>query len=190
MTGRLLCLVGGPPRVGKSSLALEMLTRDGLAWLPTDVLRTVLRRVLRELDDVDHDPVDPAQLAELMYPHLEQAAEVCVEESPRFLIEGFEISPLHTGRFRTALSGVEIRTCFIGNAGFSSDDLGSYRGPKPQGETMMSRAELDEAAAWIRRHSEQLREQCDRTGQLYLDVGDLGFKVALKVAREHLLGRS
>jgi hypothetical protein len=62
------------------------------------VVRTVLRRVLPELDAVDRDPVDAARLAEVMYPPIEQAAGVCAEEAEQFLIEGFEVSPSHPAR--------------------------------------------------------------------------------------------
>src|SRR6266536_3531822 len=98
MGGHTLYLVGGAPRVGKSSLAQRLLETDGIPWLPTDVLRTVLRRVLPE-----QDPVDAWRLAEVMYPHVEQAAEVCAEEAERFLIEGFELSPSYPARLRAAL---------------------------------------------------------------------------------------
>jgi predicted kinase len=73
-------LVGGAPRTGKSSLARRLLHADGIAWLPTDVIRTVLRRVLPDLDALDQDPVDAGLLADYMYPHIRQAAEVCAEE--------------------------------------------------------------------------------------------------------------
>jgi hypothetical protein len=91
--------------VGKSALAGWLLKTEGIPWLPTDVVRTVLRRVLPELDALDRDPVDAARLAEFMYPHIEQAAEVCAEEAVRFLIEGFELSPSYPARLRAALVG-------------------------------------------------------------------------------------
>jgi hypothetical protein len=150
MPARILYLVGGAPRVGKSALAQRLLATDGIPWLPTDVVRTVLRRVLPELDAVDQDPVDAARLAELMYRHIEQAAEVCTEEAERFLIEGFELAPTYPARLRAALDGISVRACFLGHRTFSADDLTSYHGPKPQHEVRASRAELDEAAAWIR----------------------------------------
>jgi len=184
----MLYLVGGAPRVGKSTLAQRLLTTDGIPWLPTDVLRTVLRRVLPELDAVDQDPVDAAQLAELMYPHIEQAAEVCAEEADQFLIEGFELAPSYPARLQAALAGTTVRSCFLGHRGFSAEDLAGYRGPKPQRETEASRAELDQAAAWIRLRSEQLRDQCDREGLRYLDMGALGFQTTMQQARGHLLG--
>ncbi len=148
----------------------------------------MLRRVVPELDAVDQDPVDAARLAELMYPHIEQAAEVCAEEADRFLIEGFEVAPSYPARLRAALAGTTVRACFLGHRSFSADDLAFYRGPKPQHEAEASRAELDEAAAWIRRRSDQLREECREQGLPYVDVGALGFPAALQQARRHLLG--
>jgi hypothetical protein len=187
MGGRRLYLVGGAPRVGKSSLAQRLLELDGIPWLPTDVLRTVLRRVLPQLDAIDQDPVDALRLAELMYPHVEQAAEVCAEEAERFLIEGFELSPSFVARLQAALGQPEVRGCFLGHGSFSVEDLAGYRGPKPQ-HRGASHAELGEAAAWIRRRSRQLREECGAAGVPYVDVGELGFETAMRRARRLLLG--
>jgi predicted kinase len=188
--GRILYLVGGAPRVGKSVLAQRLLETEGIPWLPTDVVRTVLRRVLPELDAADQDPVDAARLAEVMYPHIEQVAEVCAEEAERFLIEGFELSPWYRGRLQAALEGTTVRACFLGHSTFSTDDLASYCGPKPQHEGDASRAELTEAAAWIRHRSHQLREECREEGLPYVDVGAVGFEAALRQARRDLIGRN
>lgn len=49
MTGHVLYLVGGLPRVGKSALAQRLQKSEGIPRLPTDVVRTVLRHVLPEL---------------------------------------------------------------------------------------------------------------------------------------------
>jgi predicted kinase len=51
--GRRLCLVGGAPRVGKSTLARRLLHAEGIPWLPTDIIRTALRRVLPDLEALD-----------------------------------------------------------------------------------------------------------------------------------------
>ena len=187
MSERILYLIGGPPRVGKSSLAQRLLTLDRIPWLPTDVLRTVLRRVLPELDAIDQDPVDASLLAECMYPHIEKAAEVCTEDNERFLIEGFEMSASYPARLGEALEGTEIRACFLGNRSFSTDDLAGYRGPKPQHHGA-SWEELGEAATWIRRRSQQLHDECLDAGVVYIDVGKVGFETAMVEARRQLLG--
>jgi hypothetical protein len=188
MGGHNLYLVGGAPRVGKSSLAQRLLEIDQIPFLPTDVLRTVLRRVLPELDAIDQDPVDASLLAEFMYPHIEQAAEVCVEEAECFLIEGFELSPSYIARLQAALEQTEVRGCFLGHGLFSIEDLAAYQGPKPQHHGA-SREELREAAAWIRQRSRQLREECGAVGVPYVDVGELGFEAAMLESRRLLLGR-
>jgi hypothetical protein len=169
-------------------LAQRLVKVDGIPWLPTDVVRTVVRRVVPEIDAVDRDPVDFARLADVMYPHIEQAAEVCAEEAERFLIEGFELSPSYPALLEAALAGVSVRACFLGHQTFSAGDLASYRGPKPQHETESSAAELGEAASWIRERSGQLREECQREGHPYLDVGVLGFNDAMREGRRRLLG--
>jgi hypothetical protein len=165
-----------------------MLAIDRIPWLPTDVIRTVVRRVAPDIDAIDQDPVESAALAEIMYPHIEQAAEVCAEEAERFLIEGFELAPSYAGRLRAALGQTEIRACFLGHRSFSAADLAGYRGPKPQAESALSSSELDEAASWIRHRSTQLREQCDALGLPYVDVGEAGFEAAMSEARRVLLG--
>jgi hypothetical protein len=148
----------------------------------------VLRRILPELDAIDQDPVDAALLAEFMYPHIEQAAEVCTEESERFLIEGLELAPSHPARLQSALEQTQIRACFLGYSSFSGEDLAGYKGPKPQ-HFGASREELDEAASWIRQRSRELREECRSRGVPYLDVGEIGFEAAMIEARRRLLGR-
>jgi hypothetical protein len=189
MGGHRLYLVGGAPRVGKSSLAHQLLALDGIPLLPTDLLRTVLRRVLAELEVIDRDPVDPWRLAEFLYPQIEQAAAVCLEEAQCFLIEGFELSPSHVPRLQAALTRAEVRGCFLGHGWFSVQELAGYRGPKPQ-HRGASRAALGAAAAWIRRRSRQLGEECGAAGVAYVDVGALGFEAAMGQARRRLLGRS
>jgi len=181
-------LVGGPGRVGKSSLAQRLLLSDGIPWLPTDVLRTVLRRVLPELDELDQGNVSGTAVGELMYPHIEQAVEVCSEEAEQFLIEGPDIVPSMVLRLSAALPGTLIRACFLGNVGYSGDDLADYRGPKPQ-HAGASRAELDATAAWIREESAQYRLECARLLLPYVDVGDHGFEAAMIEARRSLLGQ-
>ncbi len=134
------------------------------------------------------DPVDAGLLAEVMYPYVEQAAEVCAEEAERFLIEGFELSPSYPARLQAALEGTAVRACFLGHKGFSVGDLAAYRGPKPQHHGA-SREELHEAAAWIRQRSRQLRQECADAGVPYVDVGEVGFEATMARARRHLLAR-
>jgi hypothetical protein len=101
-----------------------------------------------------------------MYPHIEQAAEVCVEEAACFLLEGFELSPSYVARLQATLGQTEVRGCFLGHSGFSVEDLAGYRGPKPQ-HRGASRAELVRGDLERRRESPG-RDQRGRSGPLFL----------------------
>jgi hypothetical protein len=97
------------------------------------------------------------------------------------------VSPSHPARLQAALAGATVRACFLGHRTFSASDLASYRGPKPQHERELSAQELDEAAAWIRRRSCQLQQECQVEGHRYIDVGGSGFHDAMQQARRHLI---
>ncbi len=142
-------LVGGPGRVGKSSLAQRLLLSDGIPWLPTDVLRTVLRRVLPELDELDQGDVPAAAVSELMYPHLEQAVEVCGEEAEQFLIEGPDIVPAMVARLSAAVPGITVRACFLGNSRFSGNDLASQGYPFKRRSAASRVLEAAQAAPFV-----------------------------------------
>jgi len=103
MAGHVLYLVGGAPRVGKSSLAQRLLDIDGIPWLPTDVLGTVRRRSFPSWMPSIGIRSTRRCWPRSMSPHVEQAAQVCAEEADRFLIEGFELAPCYPGRLRAAL---------------------------------------------------------------------------------------
>jgi len=187
VTGRVLYLVGGAPGVGKSSLAQLLVRSEGISWLPTDVVRTVLRRVCAEVDRVDCDPVDADRLAEVMYPHIEQAAAVCAEQPGRFLIEGVEVVPWYPARLRAALHGVQIRACFLGHRTFPAGDLAAARrGPRPQHGSLAPPAET-RAEVWVRQRSQQLAQQCRDAALPYVDVGEGGFDAAMQRAWLHLM---
>jgi len=112
---------------------------------------------------------------------------VCAEEADRFLIEGFGQAPCYTGRLRAALAGIEVRACFLGHGSFSIADLAGYRGPKPQHHGA-SRQDLGEAAGWIRRRSQRLRDECGQAGVPNVEVGEVSFEAVMIDARRHLLG--
>jgi hypothetical protein len=54
-----------------------------------------------------------------MYPHAEQAAEVCAEEAACFLIEGFDLAPSYPTRLHAARESTVVRGCLLGHGSFS-----------------------------------------------------------------------
>ena len=50
-----------------------------------------------------------------MYPDLERTADVALDQSETFLIEGAEWFPRHVAALDTGLEDVSIRACFLGH---------------------------------------------------------------------------
>jgi hypothetical protein len=183
----VLYVVGGPPRVGKSALGRRMLDRRGIPWLSTDILRTVLRTVVQEIDRVDRGNCDLHVLATTMYPHLERAANVALDQSQTFLMEGVEWLPRHVPALSLALENVAVRGCFLGHLTYSSDDLAAYQGLS-RWHALVSEDEWRAMPGWIREWSERLRIECLDFGQPYVDVGEIGFHQAMEMAEGLLVG--
>ena len=125
---RVLYLVGGPPRVGKSALGRRMMERRRIPWLSTDVVRTVLRTLDRRIDELDRGHADPDLVAERMYPYLERMVDVALDQCGTVLVEGVEWFPRHLTRLNARLRDVPVRACFLGHVAYSHTDLASYQG--------------------------------------------------------------
>jgi hypothetical protein len=169
--------------VGKSALGQRLLLQ-GVPWLTTDVLRTVLRQVLARVDVADTDPVELDDLAEAMYPHLERMADAAVDQYGTVLIEGFEWLPRHVDRLREGVRS-PVRAVFIGHRTFSAGDLLNYAGSHRWHERV-SPERLLALPPWIRQASDHLAAECEETGERYLDLGELGFAALMDAATASL----
>ncbi len=184
---RVLYIVGGPPRVGKSALGRRIMERRRIPWLSTDIVKTVLRTVVREIDELDRGHADPDLVAERMYPFLERTAEVALDQCETFLIEGAEWFPRHVAALDATLQDISLRACFLGNVTYSHADLAAYHGVNRWHDWVLEE-ERHGMPAWIRSWSDRLRVECEDSGEPYVDVGDLGFHEAMAVAERTLVG--
>jgi hypothetical protein len=179
-----LLVAGGAPRTGKSALGATLLA-DGIPWLTLDVLRTVLREVVPDIDRLDTDPVDLEALAEAMYPHVERMADAALDQHGVVFIEGWELLPEHVERLAAGLN-LPVRGVFFGNAAYDEADLAGYQGSHRWHERLTG-AERAELVAQVRALSLRTARACERCGQPFFDVGEVGFDAVITAAREHLL---
>ncbi len=184
---RVLYIVGGPPRVGKSALGRRIMERRRIPWLSTDIVKTVLRTVVREIDELDRGHADPDLVAERMYPFLERTADVALDQCETFLIEGAEWFPRHVAALDATLQGISLHACFLGNVTYSHADLAAYHGVNRWHDWVLEE-ERQGMPAWIRSWSDRLRVECEESGEPYVDVGDLGFHEAMAAAERTLVG--
>jgi hypothetical protein len=169
----MLYLVGGAPRTGKSALAMAMLTTHGVPWLPTDVVRHILRPTMPEIDAIESGPNYIDGLAQLMHPIVEQLIELCLGQAPHYLIEGVEILPPHIEGYAARFG--QLHSCFLGDSRASAATLRDYQGENPWHQDHTD-PQLDGMATAIRERSARIEEQCRQLGLAYIDVGQSGFQ--------------
>jgi hypothetical protein len=183
----VLYLIGGPPRTGKSALALAFLRQERVPWLSTDVVRTLLRRVVPSIEEADAGFDRTEELIRLMRPFIDQIIEVCLGQASDYLIEGVEILPSDVARFRELFGPTSC--CFLGDSRASAAGLRDYRGENPW-HVAFTDEELERMATGIRRWSERTAEGCTRAGVDYVDMGVEGFERGIARGLELLLRAS
>ncbi|MFI1301883.1 hypothetical protein [Streptomyces sioyaensis] len=103
----MIYLIGGPPRVGKSTLAWMLLEREGLPGCPTDALVSMLQRAAPE-HGVRHgthpDKAVPAQ--PFLIEFIRAAAEALDDSDPQdgYVVEG----DIGTPAAATAAAGLGV----------------------------------------------------------------------------------
>ena len=180
----MLYLVGGAPRTGKSSLAMAMLRTHGVPWLPTDVVRHILRRTMPEIDAIESGPDYIEGLAQLMHPIVEELIELCLGQARDYLIEGVEILPAHVEGHAARFG--QIHACFLGDSLASAGTLRAYQGENPWHQDQTD-AQLEAMATAIRERSARVEEQCRHVGLDYIDVGRVGFQGMIEQGLEVLV---
>jgi hypothetical protein len=83
---RVLYLVGGSARSGKSALGLTLLRERGVPWLSTDIVRTVLRDADPRIEEADAKPPDLERLAGAMRPFIERTRSGLGGPSPQSVL--------------------------------------------------------------------------------------------------------
>jgi hypothetical protein len=180
----MLYLVGGAPRTGKSSLAMAMLSTHGVPWLPTDVIRHILRPTMPEIDAIENGPNYIDGLAQLMHPIIEELIELCLGQAQHYLIEGVEILPAHVEGYAARFG--QIHACFLGDSVASAATLRAYRGENPWHQDH-TQAELEGMATAICERSARVEDQCGQFGLDYIDVGQASFEGMIEQGLEILV---
>jgi hypothetical protein len=182
MIGRVLMLLGGPPRCGKTLLAQRVASTRRIGWLSTDTIRDVVNMLMPELYESGGPGRSPDPEADLFFPYFERVVESCAYLVDDYLIEGVGFMPRHVAALDT---DIEVRPVFVGMAKVQLDTLLAM-----EGRNRWHR-HLDEAArallpSWIESWSAKIEDECARFDLPYVELsGD--FNVGLDVARRLLV---
>jgi len=183
---RVLYIVGGVPRAGKSILAQQMLEEQKVAYFATDTLMMGLARALPQLG---LQPADPASIrAPIMWPVLRGMTVAMLENGENYLLEGDVLMPAYVVELRERF-GSALRSCFMGYE--SVDSLLKVRDIRRHGHGDWT-DECDDThllriVGEFKRLSKQLRIECAKFGLAYFD-GSADLLAAVAQAAAYLRG--
>jgi len=172
-----LILVGGPPRVGKTTVAAQIGGALGCGWTGLDTIRTILKSVLPELDAAGA-PGEPGSLtreARIFQPWFEHAARSLYAVHGTYVLEGVGFMPSHVDALPEWINRIAV---FMGATRFDLETSLRTAGRN----TWLNESPPEMQAlvpAWIEGWSAELRAECEQLGYPFVDISELGFDTAL-----------
>jgi cytidylate kinase len=170
----MIYLVGGPPRVGKSTLALIVLEEAGIPYCSTDMIVGMLEVAAPELGVRHGFHADKANSMTGLLTHFVCCADI---GNDAYLIEGDVITPAFAQLIAPQLS--EMRAVFLGNSALTLDDLRHAPDWLENSET----TEYEMVRREVVARSQRLRAECEQLGYAYVEMSqdrDASFAAALK----------
>ena len=186
-------LVGGPTRVGKSTVARSLAARLNIGWASVDALRDVLEPAGVRFGS--NATVEGARAqAEAFFPYARRFAWSSGAFHGSYCLEGVYLLPAQGAAL--AEEGLPLRACFLGDEAMSGERLRECAlglrpvGPGRQGHLWIE--ELGEAgrerlAAQICELSVFIRCEAERYGFPYVEMGG-GFREGVEHAVDALAG--
>ena len=113
----MIYLIGGTPRVGKSTLASMILERNNISALSTDVIRNLIDYSPTKVGIQD---LEPKMQSEAFFPYFLQLLKIIQNKYPNFVIEGDLFTPSQIASIKDQIN---LKCCFIGTSNISLADL-------------------------------------------------------------------
>ncbi len=169
----MIYLIGGPPRVGKSTLAQKLTTECGIPFISTDVLLFMVHDTLPDLNLKDPYEAIPKKF----FPFLDSFIRNTILTVPDYVIEGDTITPAIAQRLGEKY---ELRACFLGSTQTTLENIRRYTGHNDW-MSLKNEAELAVIPASIMRRSQALKEECEKRELAFFDTS-AGFDAVIKTA--------
>lgn len=168
--GTVIYLIGGAPRVGKTTLAHQISARLGIGWISTDALITVLRakQVVGIKTEWNASPEAIVDAADWFFPCLERLIWSLNSLTDSYVIEGVDFLPSHAVKLE---SQYPVRSVFLRCAAMTPEHFDAYPGHSlgyaNLPDEMRRRFALD-----IPRWTEFVRQEARRYGCPFVDVSE------------------
>ncbi len=166
----MIYFIGGAPRAGKSILGQRIAAQLKIGWVSTDLLMELLRvkKVEGVLKEWNAAPEAIAASAEWFFPCLERFVWGVRSMAESYVIEGVGFLPAQI----TQLSAdYPLRSVFLGCSKMTLDRFDRFPGHS-RGYSGLPEAVRRQFAQDIPRWSEYVRQEAERYGCAYVDMGE------------------
>ena len=158
----MLYLIGGPSRVGKSTVASRLSEASGASLLTTDAIVWMLQVAAPQLGVRHGSATKPDDARPYLIPFVEAAT---VDGTRDLILEGDALGPPVVAEFLQRWDG---RAVFLGGATFDEADVRAGGGYV----STLSEDGIMALASFIRRRSFVEQIECETLGLPYIDVGE------------------
>lgn len=159
----MIYLIGGAPRVGKSTLAALILERDHVSSLSTDVIRNLLDFSPTKLGIKD---LELAKQSDAFFPYFLQLLKILQNKYSDYVIEGDLFSP---EQIASVSDQIKLRCCFLGTSNITLEDIKKID-PKLDWVSRFTPEEQAELPEQFIKRSEVLKTEAARHNFPYFDV--------------------
>jgi hypothetical protein len=176
----MLYLIGGAPRVGKTTLAHSVMMRRHIPYISTDVLTQALDASFPELKIRN---IEWSEIPQRFYVYLHAFSKYSQECMKDYLIEGVSIRPDHASKLAKEFN---VKSCFLGASRIDLTDIKRYSifddwvGRLPQEEQLLIPARIVSL-------SSTFEAECTTAKIPYFNVAH-NWTVALEQAYSSLFG--
>lgn len=158
----MIYLIGGAPRVGKSTLSKMLLTRKGVPYIPADLVTHAVHDTYPELG-LRKDGWD--SIPDKFLPLLKNILKGVPYYNTDFTVEGDSFFPSHA---KALMGEFEVKCCFLGTSDINLEDIRKHAFYDWVGARPIE--EQQKMPARILAQSQMFKEECEKYGVQYFDM--------------------
>jgi 2-phosphoglycerate kinase len=161
-------MIGGAPRVGKSTLCQQLSAKLGIGWISTDLLMEVLRskNVSGIKTEWDASPEAITATAEWSFPYIERFIWGVSSMADNYVIEGVDFLPAQVAQLSKQY---QIRSIFLGCSKMTLETFDQYPG-KSKGYANLPEEFRLQFARDVPRWSKFIRNEAEYLHYPYIDM--------------------
>jgi 2-phosphoglycerate kinase len=183
---KMLYVIGGAPRTGKSILGQRLAAKLHIGWVSTDLLMEILRLVEEEgvKNNWNATPEAISQNATWFFPYLDRFISGIIAKAESYLIEGVDFLP---AQITHLAESYPINSIFLGCLKMTLERFDQFPGHSP-GYAKLPDEVRRQMAQDIPIWSKYIQQEAHKYGYSFIDMSD-NFSMRVDEAETLLMSR-